>query len=145
MQGDTVPKKKKSEHKIIKWIRTDDKAGFKPNFKIICHLCGSEMFLRNSELMFFHQNARGIIKGEPMLKNMYKCEPCAQVYWFYISYPYMDSDYWNELYKRRDEYFMWIPDPKTWSSEARVQQRLKDLGYLGGDIEYQEKTEIEEK
>lgn len=138
-------KKKGELHHIIKWIKTDDKVGFEPNFDIVCHLCNEKMFLRNSELMWLQKNSRGYKRNEPVLKNMYKCEPCAQVYWFYISSPYLDSDYWNELYKRRNEYFLYVPPPEEWSSDAKVQQRLKDLGYLGGDIEYKDETELEEK
>lgn len=40
---------------------------------------------------------------------------------------------------------MWVPPPETWSNDAKVQQRLKDLGYLGGDIKYNEVTDMEEK
>lgn len=133
------------KHKIIKWIRTDDKVGFKANFPIICHHCNKEMFLRNSELTYLNQNWYGNVQASPVLKVMYKCIPCAQVYWFYIERPYIDNDYWNEILKRRDNHFLYVPPPETWSEDARIQQRLKDLGYLGGEIDYKEETEVEEE
>lgn len=134
----------KIEYKILKWLRVDGREGFKANFDTKCSQCGSKMFLRNSELMFMNQKGYGNRKVEPVLKVMYKCYPCAVVSWFFIGYPYMDLDYWNELMKRRDNHFLYVPDPKTWSDDAKIQQRLKDLGYLGGDVEYVEETELEE-
>jgi len=38
---------------------------------------------------------------------------------------------------------LWIPPTETWSEDAKVQQRLKDLGYIGGDIEIEDVTEME--
>jgi hypothetical protein len=139
------------EHKILKWIKCEGKEGFKANFPVVCdqgcmnpNETPEEMFLRNSELTFLNSKGYGQVKVEPILKVMYKCKLCANVKWFFIGYPYMDNDYWNEIMKRRDNHFLYVPDPKTWSDDARIQQRLKDLGYLGGDIEYSEVTEVEE-
>jgi len=140
-----VAKATEVKHSIIKWIRVDGEEGYKANFDVACNQCGTKMFLRNSELTFINKSWYGQIQVEPVLKVMYKCIPCAVVSWFWIGYPYMDVDYWNELLKRRDNHFLYIPPPETWSDDAKVQKRLQALGYLGGDIDYSEKTELEEK
>lgn len=132
--------------RFVKWLRTDDKKGFKPNFKVICPNCdGEEMFLRNSELNLVRVNSYGRGKVSPVLQVMYKCIPCAAVMWFHVGPPQgMDSDYWNEILKRRDNHPLYVPPVEEWSEDAKIQQRLKDLGYLGGDVEIEEMTETEE-
>ena len=132
-------------NRFLKWTRTNNVRGFKANFDVICYHCNEQMFLRNSELLLERENARGIRKIYPTLRVMYKCIPCGQVYWFHIGRPYMDNDYWNAILKWRDNHQLWIPPISEWSEDARVQQRLKDLGYIGGDIEYKDVTDIEEK
>lgn len=135
----------KETHKIIKWIRTGDKQGIKPTFDVICPHCDSKMLLRNSELLILRTDRRGYSKVCPTLKVMYKCRPCAKVAWFYVDEPYVDNDYWNEVLKLRDNHPLWVPPEKLWSDDAIIRQRLKDIGYWGGDVDYGEKTELEEK
>lgn len=130
---------------ILKWKRCSGEKGYEANFDVKCHQCDGEMFLRNSELTYINKKGFGNRQVEPILKVMYKCTPCGVVSWFFIGYPYMDMDYWNEIMKRRDNHFLYVPHPKTWSEDALIQQRLKDLGYLGGDIDYKEETDLEEK
>ncbi|KKL71341.1 hypothetical protein LCGC14_2095880 [marine sediment metagenome] len=134
-----------SKDRLLKWIRTNDAMGFKANFDVICHHCNEPMFLRGSELKLENENAVGFPKVAMILRVMYKCIPCAQVYWFHVSRPYIDADYWNKVMKWRNMHPMWVPPPETWSEDARVQKRLKDLGYIGGNIEYKDITDIEEK
>ena len=131
--------------RFVKWVKTDDKKGFKPTFKITCEECGKEMFLRNSELTLDQANSFGRNKVVPILRVMYKCIPCAEVKWFYIGPPQgMDNDYWNELLKRRDNHPLYVPPVEEWSDDIRVQKRLKALGYVGGDIDEYIITELEE-
>ncbi len=134
---------KEIPERLHKWVRTNDDRGLKVNFKVMCHHCNEEMFLRNSELLHQRKNAFGRAQVTPIMKIMYKCIPCAQVYWFYVGHPFVDNDYWNEVMKWRDNHPLWIPPLSEWSDDAKVQQRLKDLGYLGGDVE-EEVTELEE-
>lgn len=134
-------------HNRVKWKRTHDEYGFKANFEVFCDQCGEEekMFVRVSELLLNKRNYCGRVRVEPTLMVMYKCLPCAAVKWFYIGEPYMDNDYWNEILTIRDNHLSWIPPPETWSEDARVHKRLKDLGYVGGDYVTEDVTEIEEK
>lgn len=117
----------------------------KPNFEVTCPQCGEQMFIRRSELCLPRRNYRGRIQVIPTLEVMFKCLLCAHTMWFLPNKPYIDSDYWNEALKIRNHFPMWVPPPETWSNDAKVQQRLKDLGYLGGDIKYNEVTDMEEK
>lgn len=130
--------------RLLKWIRTSNAMGFKANFGVICHHCNESMFLRGSELKLETENAIGFRKVCPILRVMYKCISCAQVYWFHVGRPYMDADYWNEVMKWRDMHPYWVPPISEWSEDIKVQQRLKDLGYIGGDIEYKDVTDVEE-
>jgi len=114
-------------------------------FDVICPHCGYKMQLRNSELKLDRINAYGRSKVKPTITMMYKCRPCALVFWFYVESPYVDNDYWNEVMKMRDNHPLYVPPQSKWSDDAILQQRLKDLGYFGGDIDYSEKTEIEEE
>ena len=139
-------KQKKESSKIYnKWIRTNDKWGLKAMFDVICPHCNEKMFVRNSELSLPRNNYVGRIRVKPTLTVMYKCVPCAVVFWFYIDSPYIDLEYWNKVLELRNMHPLWIPPTESWSEDARVQQRLKDLGYLGGDVEYKDVTDIEEK
>ena len=128
--------------RLTKWERTNDKYGLKPRFNIICHHCKVPMFLRNSELLHDKLKRYGFVRLEPILSVRYKCIPCAQVYFFVISRPHMDTDYWNEVLKWRDMQPLFIPPMAEWSDDAKIQQKLKDLGYLGGDVA-EELTKIE--
>ena len=133
-----------SKLKLNKWTRTKGKEAFEPNFKITCSHCGGEMVLRNSECVLKRCNSVGRAQVEPVVSMMYKCRPCAHVSWFYLGYPYVDNNYWNEIMKRRDNHPLYVPPKSLWSDDAKIQQRLKDLGYWGGDVDYSEKTELEE-
>lgn len=133
-------------HKITKWIRTHDAQGLEPTFEVMCPHCDEKMLLRNSELLYLRKNAHGYAKVEATIKVMYKCRPCAFVMWFYVGSPYVDNDYWKEVMTLRDNHPLWVPPVLKWASDdAKVQQRLKDIGYWGGDVDYGEKTEMEEK
>jgi len=103
------------------------------------------MFLRNSELCSVQKNDYGFARVVQIMKVMYKCIPCAQVYWFYVEKPYVDNDYWNEVLKWRNNHPLYVPPTSEWSDDAKVQQRLKDLGYLGGDYAFEDVTEVKEK
>lgn len=128
--------------KIVKWVRTHDKKALEANFDVICPHCGEKMLLRNSECILKRSNDVGRAQVEPLVSMMYKCRPCAWVTWFYVGYPYVDNDYWNEVMKLRDNHPLYVPK-NLWSKEAIIQKRLKDTGYWGGDIDYSEKTDLE--
>ena len=128
-----------------KWVRTHDLWGVKATFKVICPHCNEEMFVRTSELTMPRRNFIGRVQVKPTVTVMYKCIPCAVVFWFYVDEPYVDNDYWNEILKTRGNHPLWVPPPESWSEDAKVQKRLKALGYLGGDYEFEEVTEVEDK
>ena len=128
-----------------KWVRTYDMWGLKATFDVICPHCNEKMFVRTSELTLPRRNFLGRVQVKATLTVMYKCIPCALVNWFYVDHPYIDNDYWNEILKIRDNHPLWVPPPETWSEDAKVQQRLKDLGYIGGDYKFEDITEVEEK
>ena len=132
-------------HKIIKWVRTGDEQGLESTFEVICPHCNIKMLLRNSELLLLRKNAHGRAKVEPTVKVMYKCRPCAFVAWFYVGEPYVDNEYWNKVLALRDNHPLWVPPETLWSEDAIIQKRLKAIGYWGGDIDYGERTEIEEE
>lgn len=75
---------------------------------------------------------------------MYKCRPCAMVYWFYIVRPYMDMEYWNKLLEIRDNHPLYVPPVEKWAKDGMILKRLEALGYWGGDLDYGEETEMEE-
>ena len=137
-------KEKPVNSRLTKWVRTNDKVGVKPTFPVICHHCNEKMFFRNSELCSVQKNAYGFVRVVQIIKVMYKCIPCAQVYWFYVEHPYVDNDYWTEVLKWRNNHPLYVPPISEWSDDVKVQRRLKALGYIGGDIDCSETTELEE-
>ena len=136
---------KKSASRLIKWIRTNNERAFKPTFDVMCPHCDEKMFLRNSELTYVKKNYYGYTQLEPAVFIQYKCIPCAFVMKFQVGHPYMDSDYWNEVFKWRDNHPLWNPPISEWSDDVKIQERLKALGYIGGSIDYKDETELEEK
>lgn len=127
------PKKKSavppSDFRLIKWTRTNDALGFKPNFTVVCDNCNLVMQLRRSELTMPTRNAKFYPRVVGAFTNLYKCPECELVKFFCITHPYLDNEYFAKVLEWRDNCPDWIPPRPTWEEDERIRKKLKDLGY----------------
>lgn len=117
--------------KTPKWKRTNTAVGHEPKFNIDCKMCGMPMALRHSTI------ALDIDDGERNLNQNQMCYKCPACAWFIRFFPVDDNDYCKKVIEWRDGSKSFVPTVDDWSNESdKIKQKLIDLGYWGGDVEY---------
>ena len=116
------------------WKRTDDKAGFEPNFAIWCRFCDADMVMRFSAL--FPTPAPVVGFEDAGAQIAFKCPECG--YFVRFNVP-SDKDYIDKIMKLRKgrKHFH---DFKKLSEDERVARQLEGLGYFGGRDDKEEEN-----
>jgi len=117
------------------WIRDPGQVGHRPTRGIRCRLCrpfwrltGYKMILRNSNLMI-SKRQEGEAEYKCHINRLnYKCPNCDNV----IGFIWPDeTDYIQEVFKRRGDFPIYYPGISKWSEENKqIAERLKALGYF---------------
>lgn len=122
-----------------KWERTNDLAGYKPKFTLLCRFCKDggkrvPMVFRYCFLFTPEDKAGRVMysfEGSGA-QIAYKCPKCG----YHTRFNIIDyDDYIEKIWAKRVEKnfgVLWYPSVDDWGKDEEIKRQLMGLGYFGG-------------